>query len=51
MRDARKRETRLNYVVAQAVKPSAIAAEIVRNHTGHRELCKSIQSLKVREKQ
>ena len=37
MRVAQKRETRLNYVDAQAVKPSAIAAEIVGNHTGHRK--------------
>ena len=36
MRVAQKRETRLNYVDAQAVKPSAIVAEIVKNHIGHR---------------
>ena len=33
---AQKRETRQNYVDAQAVKTSVIVAEIVRNHTGPR---------------
>ena len=36
MRAAQKREIRLNYLDAQSVKPSAIAAKIVRNHTGAR---------------
>ena len=46
MRAAQKRETSQNYVDAQAVKPSVIAAETVRNHTGrHIGSCANLSNL------